>query len=371
MDFNALAEFVELANSLSFTATARSLHISQSTLSRHISELERELKVRLFDRTPNSIRLTTAGKVFYKNAEGLVRGMHSTIGEVRSAELSQVTTLSVTGSTIEPAFARFISLMTTRAACDRLPVSYSYRFTRSLDNSSDCPAAFTTLRNKSADFLIEIVPDDMPCLKEFDVIKLFREPLTIVASADNPLARKKRVTFDDLRRCSLLAFEVYQTCFDILTRPFVNAGYDPRDIESVIIDDCLDFPRHIGTLADYEIMPIEEGLCNAHGFAVDDQSGAVRLNVDDDRLAVTYYAIFRKDDTRPAIMQTKGLIHALLNERAQRCTPDMVMPDGTLRSCAFARPLPRRTEPDRPGGHPSHPVHDVEEGGRDNVLRFA
>ncbi len=345
MDFNVLSEFVELANTLSFTATARNLHVSQSTLSRHISDLETELKASLFERGTTCVKLTPAGKVFYKRAEAWVRGFHSTMGEVRDAALHEVTSLYVTGSTIEPAFNRFMTLMTSRAAHDRLPVSYSYRYTRSYDNSSECPGAFESLRNKSVDLLIEIVPDRSPRLEEFEAIPLFREPLTIVASPDNPLAHSPRVTFDDLRRCTLVAFEVYQTCFDIITTPFTSIGYDSRDIESVIIDDFADFARHIGTLSDFEFMPIEQGLCDAHGFGVDDAGGAVRLNVDDERIAVTYYAVFRRDDDRPAIAQTKELVRTLVEERRARCNPSLLTSDGMLTARAFAQTLPPAPAP--------------------------
>ena len=340
MDFNTLSEFVELANTLSFTATARAMHLSQSTLSRHISDLENELKARLFERGATSVKLTPAGKAFYKRAEFWVRGYHSALGEVRDVAMHEVASLHVCGSTIEPATCRFVSLMTQRAAHDCLPVSYSYTNTRSLDNSAEVQPALDCLRNGNADLLVEVVAPDSPAFEEFDAVPLFREPLAVVASADNPLAHKQHVTFDDLRSCTLVAFEVYKTCFGVLTAPFTAAGYDPGDIESVIIDDFLEFGRLIGALSAFEVMPIEEGLCDAQGFAVDAQGGAVRLAVDDERLAVTYYALFRKDDARPEVSQTRQLVETLLRERKERCAPELLASDGMLTAAAFRMPLP-------------------------------
>lgn len=350
MDFNTLAEFVELANKLSFTATARSMHLSQSTLSRHISDLENELKARLFERGATCVKLTPAGKAFYKRAEFWVRGYHSALGEVRDVALHEVASLRVSGSTIEPACCRFVSLMTQRAAHDCLSVSYSYANTRALDNTTEVRPALECLRSGEADLLVEVVAPNSPALEEFDAIPLFREPLAIVASADNPLAHKQHVTLDDLRSCTLVAFEVYKTCFDALTAPFTQAGYDPSDIESVIIDDFLDFARLIGALSAFEVMPIEEGLCDAQGFAVDEQGGAVRLAVDDERLAVTYRALFRKGDDRPEIAQTKRLIRSLLEERRERCAPELLTKDGLLTAAAFREPLPAG---ERPAGGPA------------------
>lgn len=61
MDIEVLREFVELAKKLNFTETARTLNMSQPTLSKHIGALEKELRIPLFDRTSANLRLTRAG----------------------------------------------------------------------------------------------------------------------------------------------------------------------------------------------------------------------------------------------------------------------------------------------------------------------
>ncbi|MFK4273484.1 LysR family transcriptional regulator, partial [Streptomyces milbemycinicus] len=53
-----------LAASGSFTKAAAAEHISPSVLSRRIKEVERLLRVRLFDRTTRQLDLTAAGHAF-------------------------------------------------------------------------------------------------------------------------------------------------------------------------------------------------------------------------------------------------------------------------------------------------------------------
>lgn len=55
MNISYFAEFVELAGSLNFSATASQLNISQPALSNHIQALEEELGVKLFERTRRSV----------------------------------------------------------------------------------------------------------------------------------------------------------------------------------------------------------------------------------------------------------------------------------------------------------------------------
>lgn len=64
MDTNYIREFVMLADCLNFSEAAERLFISQSSLSKHIRALERELGASLFDRTTRSIRLSAAGDLY-------------------------------------------------------------------------------------------------------------------------------------------------------------------------------------------------------------------------------------------------------------------------------------------------------------------
>lgn len=61
MTDHQLYEFLVLASSLSFSRAADILFISQSSLSRHMAQLEKELNCQLFIRTTRSVRLTDCG----------------------------------------------------------------------------------------------------------------------------------------------------------------------------------------------------------------------------------------------------------------------------------------------------------------------
>lgn len=68
METAYLKEYVVLAHRNSFTAAARELHVTQSTLSKHIAALEREFKTDLFIRDRNGIKLTSAGEILLAQA---------------------------------------------------------------------------------------------------------------------------------------------------------------------------------------------------------------------------------------------------------------------------------------------------------------
>lgn len=62
MELRQIRYFVRLAECLSFSEAARSLCITQSTLSQQIKQLENEFDTLLFERTSHSVALTEAGR---------------------------------------------------------------------------------------------------------------------------------------------------------------------------------------------------------------------------------------------------------------------------------------------------------------------
>lgn len=74
MDLNAVRMFIHVVQAGSLSAAAERVHVPLATLSRRIRELERQLKVQLFDRSTRGARLTEAGGRLYEFA---VRGVET------------------------------------------------------------------------------------------------------------------------------------------------------------------------------------------------------------------------------------------------------------------------------------------------------
>ena len=74
MTIHQIECFLEAARTLNFTEAANHLYISQQGLSRQIASLEKELELRLFDRTTRDVRLTRSGELLSMALEGYPQG---------------------------------------------------------------------------------------------------------------------------------------------------------------------------------------------------------------------------------------------------------------------------------------------------------
>lgn len=93
IDLDKLNAFLNASETLSFSATAQQLHLSQPTISKYISALESEFDVLLFERTVNGLQLTNAGKTLVPWARRLVHeslDLHETMLSMREEVVGQL-----------------------------------------------------------------------------------------------------------------------------------------------------------------------------------------------------------------------------------------------------------------------------------------
>lgn len=88
--------FLTVAKHMSYTGAARELFITQPSLSKQISALERELGTALFDRSrKNRLALTPAGKLFQKTFQESVESFQNTVWQVQLQQKDRAMELRV------------------------------------------------------------------------------------------------------------------------------------------------------------------------------------------------------------------------------------------------------------------------------------
>lgn len=95
MELKHLTCFYTVAECKNVTTAARKLHYSVSTMTQYIQALERELGFELLDRTSRPLELTRAGRFFYEETVGVVRGFERTIEKAQVIAQNQSETIVV------------------------------------------------------------------------------------------------------------------------------------------------------------------------------------------------------------------------------------------------------------------------------------
>ncbi|QJQ96677.1 MULTISPECIES: LysR family transcriptional regulator [Halomonadaceae] len=83
-----LEDFVALANTRSFSASARQRHVTQPAFSRRIRSLEQAVGVTLVDRSTTPVGLTPEGQLFLVTARNLVEQLNECLGRLRGVSMA-------------------------------------------------------------------------------------------------------------------------------------------------------------------------------------------------------------------------------------------------------------------------------------------
>src|SRR5688500_11872984 len=82
MEIRQLKAFLAIAEAKTFTAGARRVNVTQAAISMQIRQLEDEVGLQLFTRTPRRVILTEAGEHLIQRARRILREHDSAIAEI-------------------------------------------------------------------------------------------------------------------------------------------------------------------------------------------------------------------------------------------------------------------------------------------------
>lgn len=186
MELRQLRYFAVLAEELNFTRAAARLHISQPPLSLQIAQLERELDVRLFDRTNRRVALTEAGEAFLNDVRITLGRLADATVRARDVDhgLAGRIEIGLSGSHFMGPVPALIARYTRRHP----QVSI-------LLNEMNPAAQLDALRGHRIDVSISRtrVNDEM-----LQSLALWPDPVVVALPPDHRLASRQRLTLSDL-----------------------------------------------------------------------------------------------------------------------------------------------------------------------------
>ena len=252
MELRQLKYFLRVAETLNFSAAARDLFITQSTLSQQILLLERELNQPLFLRNSREVTLTEAGQTLLPLAKDTIRSADNCL--LRLEELKNLMggelNIGVTFS--------FTSIMaeTLTAFLRRYP---HVKMNVSQSSMADLMGR---LLNHEFDFVLAFRP--LVGNPRIESRPLFHNRLAAIVDERHALASRKSITLEDLQRYDLALPRRGLQARNALDRILAGTGYHYKikvEMNTVyLIFRLLRESNYVTVLSESTVVG-ERGLC--------------------------------------------------------------------------------------------------------------
>ncbi|MCQ2175946.1 MAG: LysR substrate-binding domain-containing protein [Bacteroidales bacterium] len=188
MELRQLKYFVRTAQTLNFSEAARSLYVSQSTLSQQIKALEDELGTVLFQRDSHSASLTQSGSLLLPLAIQTIQDSEACKAQVNDLKemLTGELNIGVTYS-----FSHILTETVKNFVKDYPGVKLNI-FYRNMAELMEA------LRHREVDLVLAFKPGQP--YNEIESSNLFCDRLSVIMRKDHALARRKSISLEELNR---------------------------------------------------------------------------------------------------------------------------------------------------------------------------
>lgn len=195
MEIQRIKEFIKLGEHLSYSRAAKALYISQSTLSDHIVSIEKEVGVKLVERSTSSVDLTEAGWYFFEQAQDIVEGYERLLSGCRSLKSQRKIRVLEWISAI--GYGSFFKDACERSRAEESRLSYCVNFVNSQQSTLD-----VLLDTGTVDIGMVACPaGDEPRLGAGDGYSFFflgREHLDLYVGPNSSFLEKQSLRIEDL-----------------------------------------------------------------------------------------------------------------------------------------------------------------------------
>ena len=220
MELRHLRYFLAVGEALNFRKAAAQLRLAQPALSRQVQDLEEEIGVDLFRRSPRGVTLTAEGKLFLKEAREVLKHADESVERARALARGEYGELHIGYSAIPTAEILPAALAAFRRAVPRVKVLLH-------DLSMDKIAA--GLHNATLELAVMAQATDEGMLGiEFEVLRTYQWCVALTAA--HPFSRLKSISLEKVATEPLIGLrrKDYSEYYRILERVFAAISAKPR-----------------------------------------------------------------------------------------------------------------------------------------------
>lgn len=275
MNFRKLKIFFETAKCLNMTKVAKSMYISQPSISQAIAELESDLDVKLFDRIGKKLYLTHEGEVYFEYSRRILNLYEEANSTIRSSKEGQKGKIVIGASTTIGVYILPELIKEFNELHKNIEISLIIENTQIIEQ--------LIMENKVDIALVEghVMSD------ELEVLSVGQDELIFIANPSNPIFLKDKITLKDLEYEKFIMRE---------------AGSGTREVvENYLINNDCNYNMYMelgNTEAIVRIVETGLGIACVSYKAIGDKikDGLIKqIKIDDVEISRDLFLIYHKD----------------------------------------------------------------------------
>lgn len=303
MNVEYLQEFVELAKHLNITDTARLLNMQQPTLSKHISALEKELKLPLFERSVKGMKLTHNGTALLSSAYEVVDAYQLLLSRAQELRKTPPPHLTASGLTDEGPSTAVLGFLVSVFAekfgtASFLEVKPMHEMT---------PRHI--LENGLADLVYDpLTLEESSQENDFEAVHVGNLPLIAIVSKSNPLASKKSLPLSAFKDCEIIHFEgIYiSRSWHYIVEACERHGFAPKTRSQHFSNTA----QMLALCANLGSSVLIVGKNFAERIPQSIRSFCSAINIEDDDVKVPFYFMYKESNENPLLWYLVDMIRS-------------------------------------------------------------
>lgn len=275
MNFRKLKIFFETAKCLNMTKVAKSMYISQPSISQAVAELENDLNVKLFDRIGKKLYLTHEGEIYFEYSRRILNLYEEANNTIKNSVIGQKGKIVIGASTTIGIYILPEIIKEFNELYKNIEISLIIENTQIIEK--------LIMENKVDIALVE----GNVTSTELEVQSVGKDELVFIANPKNPIFLKDEIILDDLEKEKFIMREL---------------GSGTREIvENYLKNNGCNYNIHMelgNTEAIVRIVESGLGIACVSFKAIDDRinNGSIKdIKIKDVKISRDLYLIYHKD----------------------------------------------------------------------------
>lgn len=217
---------LEILKRGSFNEASKTLFIAQSSLSASVKALEKELNIKIFERSNNGVYLTSDGAEFIRYASQIIEQNDLILGKYKTGQTCKKLYIATQHyDFVADVFGKILNLVTDEAYRISLKETQTYDVIKEVENGySDI--GIIALKNSDCDIMKRFLFN-----KKMNFILLLTALPHVFIRKGHPVSKHSALTYADLKNYPFVSYEQGKYSSSFFTEEIIEKSNIKRHIE--------------------------------------------------------------------------------------------------------------------------------------------